>query len=676
MPPCLTLVGAVVLALLVPAGARAAAAMTRTATPERLALPLSFEENSGQADPSVRFVARGDGFALGLTGAGPVLLVRGAERERSAVAIRFAAAAPDPELEGQGLLPGVSHYYLGNDPGRWIESTRHYQRVRYRDVYPGVDVVFYARGRVLEYDFHVEPGVKPATIGLEISGADDVRLDAAGDVVLALGGRQLVLHRPTTYQRVGRRRLPVETRYRLEAPRLVRLDVGAYDPARPLVIDPVLSYVTYLGGTLGERVGDLTVDPGGNVYVTGYTFSLDFPAAPGTLPAGGSDIFVARLNSAGSALVFSTFLGGSGNENDGRIALDPNGGIYVSGVTGSSNFPVLNAAQPALAGSLDFTVTKLGPSGTLLYSTYLGGSSLELFADGMAVDAMGAAYVCGQTVSTNFPVTPAAWDERCGNTGTCDGGFDGVVAKIAPDGQAIEYATYVGGGANDFTIDVDVDAAGSAYVVGMTDSTDLSTSAGAVQPVYAGDSGPGFDGGDAFLVKLSPAGDATTYATYIGGSDDDGAFGVAVDRAGSAYVVGATTSVDFPVSPGAFQDTFAGGAGGGGQFIGGDGFVVKLTPDGDAYEYGTYIGGSANDKMNRVALRGTSAYVAGEVRSTDMPVVNPYQATYGGGAFDGYAFRLELDRDRALRRVVFRRQRRRAGDRTGVRGGVGRRFRR
>lgn len=626
------------------------AASAANAKPPLLRLGLGFEENRGQAAAATRFLARGDGMLLELRERGASFHLRGAVDGASReVRLAFVGARERVRTLGDSPLTGVSHYYRGDDPSRWILGARHFARVRYDDLYAGVDALFYSKPeRVLEYDLLVSPGTDPAVIGVSIEGADAVSIDDDGNLVIEAGGERLLQKRPYAYQTFDRERRELAAGYRIDADGVVRFEVAAHDPTRVLVIDPVLTYATYLGGTLGERIGDITVDAGGNVYATGYTFSLDFPANDGSGKSGGSDLFVSRLNAAGNALVYSTFIGGSAAESDGRIHVDRDGNVYVSGVSGSTDFPTVNAAQPALAGGTDFVALKLSASGTLVYSTYVGGSSFELFADGMAVDANGAAHITGQTISQNYPTTPGAWDATCGTLGTCNGGFDGVVTKIAPAGSSLVYSTYVGGSNNDFATDVDVDLDGNAYVVGMTRSTDLATTAGAAQPIYNGNNpDPSFDGGDAFLVKLSPDGTASSYATYIGGSDDDGAFGVAVDTLGNAHVSGGTTSTDFPVTAGAFQTTFAGGVGGGanglpGQWVGGDGFVVKLNAAGSAYEYATYIGGSNNDVLSRIAVSHGTAYVSGQTRSADMPTLTSYQPSFGGGTFDGYVFRLDV----------------------------------
>ncbi len=625
------------------------AAAAPRADGSQLRLGVGFEENLGQAASATRFIARGDGMLVELRENGASFHLRaGDDTAPREIRLGFVGARERVRTIGDSRLAGVSHYYRGNDPEKWITGARHFARVRYDDVYPGVDLLFYSKPeRDVEYDLVVAPGTDPSVIGLRFDGAERVSIDAAGNLVIEAGSQRLIHKRPYAYQHVDRQQHEVAAGYRIDDDGLVRFDVADHDRSRALVIDPVLTYATYLGGTLGERIGDITVDAGGNVYATGYTFSLDFPVTTGAAVSGGSDLFVTRLNAAGNAVIFSTFIGGSAAESDGRVHVDADGNVYLSGTSGSTNFPTINAAQPANAGGTDFVALKLTAAGTLTYSTYIGGSSFELFADGMAVDTSGAAHITGDTISQNYPTTAGAWDASCGNAGTCDGGFDGVVTKIAPNGSSIVYSTYVGGGNNDFATDIDVDLAGNAYVVGMTRSTDLDTTVGSVQPAYNGDSGdPSFDGGDAFLVKLAPTNGDAAYATYIGGSDDDAAFGVAVDSLGNAYVSGATTSTDFPVSTDAFQTTFAGGVGGGstglpGQWVGGDGFVVKVNAAGGAYEYGTYIGGSDNDVLSRIKVRSGTAYASGQTRSADLPTLTTYQPAFGGGTFDGYVFRLD-----------------------------------
>lgn len=369
----------------------------------RLRLGIGFEENLGQAAKTTRFLARGDGMLVELRENGASFHLRGDEHTTPReVKLGFVGARERVRTFGDSPLAGVSHYYRGNDPTQWITGARHFARVRYDDVYPGVDVLFYSKpDRDVEYDLLVAPGIDPSVIALRLEGAERVTIDAAGNLVIEAGAQKLVHKRPYVYQHVDRERREIAAEYRIDDDGLVRFEVAAHDPARALVIDPVLTYATYLGGTLGERIGDIAVDAGGNVYATGYTFSLDFPVTNGTVVSGGSDLFVTRLNAAGNAIIYSTFIGGSAAETDGRIHVDADGNVYVSGTSNSVNFPTLNAAQPANAGGIDFVALKLSAAGTLTYSTYVGGSSLELFADGMAVDTSGAVHITGDTVSQN-----------------------------------------------------------------------------------------------------------------------------------------------------------------------------------------------------------------------------------------------------------------------------------
>ena len=584
-------------------------------------VPLSFESNSGQTDSQAEFIARGAGFTLFLSQGSAVLVLRAGGRhdkelERETVLrIDHIGGSGEPQVIAQQELPGKVNYFIGNDPGSWRTNIATYARVKYRDVYPGVDLVYYGNDGQLEYDFVVAPGADPASIGLGFAGANDTQVDAAGDLVLHAGGGDARLRRPVLYQEANGVREAIAGGYVLYDDRHVGFAVGAYDPARPLVIDPVLVYSTYLGGSGFDEGLGIAVDPSGHAYVTGVTTSANFPtvnAFQPTFGGGGGDAFVTKLSPDGAALVYSTYLGGGGTDGGLGIAVDPAGHAFVTGVTQSANFPTVNAFQPTFgSGFVHAFVTKLSADGAaLVYSTYLGGSVIDR-GFGIAVDPAGHAFVTGVTKSANFPTVNAFQPTRGGD-------FDAFVTKLSADGAALVYSTYLGGGVFDEGLGIAVDPAGHAFVTGVTESANFPT-VNAYQPTLGG-------GGDAFVTKLSADGAALVYSTYLGGGSTDEGLGIAADPAGHAYVTGFTASANFP-TVNAFQPTR------GGDF---DAFVTKVSADGAALVYSTYLGGGLFDEGFGIAADPAGhAYVTGFTASANFPTVNALQLTFGccGDAF-------------------------------------------
>ncbi len=640
---------AVIICILTPVGLILAATPGTLDVPTRTQvsktygkLPLSFEENLGQFDSRVKFLSRGSSYTLFLTSTGEAVLtlrepVKSDEgNERSAlstalredkslpdmrtatVRMRLIEANPQPQVTGLEELSGKVNYFTGNDPKKWRADISTYARVQYRDVYPGVDLVFYGNQRQLEYDFIVAPGADPAVIMLGIEGTEQIILASEGHLILETSAGTLQLQKPRIYQERNGVREFIQGDYVLEGAGQVSFQVAAYDPTRPLVIDPVvLSYSTYLGGS-GEDLGyDIAVDAAGNAYITGHTLSSDFPTASPIQAAfgGNRDAFVTKLNAAGSAIVYSTYLGGNNYDMGLGLALDAAGNAYLTGLTASANFPTTSGAfQPTFQGLEDAFVTKLNAAGSaLVYSTYLGGTSYD---EGyhITVDADGNAYTGGWTESPDFP-TVSAFQAECS-----PGCHDGFVTKLNATGSALVYSTYLGGSGGheierDFVNGIAVNSAGEVYVAGPTSAPDFPT----VNPIQATLRGPR----DSFVAKFNATGDALVYSTYLGGNGTDRVRDLAVDPAGNAYVVGWTDSADFPT-----VNAFQAGYGGGGT----DGFVTKLNATGSALVYSTYLGGSGEDQTLGITVDATgNAYVGGATESLDFPTVNAFQAGYGGG---------------------------------------------
>lgn len=572
-------------------------------------LPLHFEPNVGQTGEDVRFLSRGSGYALFLTQRETVAVLRNHSARASVVRLRFAGASDAPSVAGENPTGGVSHDFRGNEPRQWRSAIPHFGRVRMSGVYDGIDVVYYGTQGGIEYDFIVAPGSDPGRIAMRFDGPGRIDIDAGGDLILHLDGGAIRQQRPIAYQDRDGARHAVAARYRQQGPQQFAIELGAYDPALPLVIDPVLAWSTYLGGTSFEEATGVAVDGTGSAHVVGSTISFDFPTANAlqAVSAGASDAFVAKLNPAGTAFVYSTYLGGTGQDTGQGVAVDASGNVYVTGDTTSLNFPTVNPIQAALAGQTDAFLAKLDAAGSsLVYATYLGGSLLDQ-GRAVAVDGPGNAYVVGSTLSLDYPTANAIQAASAGPT-------EGFLTKVNAAGSAFSYSTYLGGSGSDLAEAVAVDGTGAAIVAGMTQSLNFPL-VHAIQPSYAG-------ADDAFVLKINPAGTAFVYSTYLGGSAADRARGVAVDGTGNAYVAGFTTSVNFPTAN-ALQPANAGGS---------DAFVAKLDPAGSALVYSTYLGGSGSDAANGIATDSAGrAHVAGDTSSANFPTAAPIQAAHGGG---------------------------------------------
>jgi hypothetical protein len=634
-------------------------------------LPLTFEANHGQTDSRVKFLSRAGGYTLFLTGDEAVIALRGkakaaapkgasgfktipvslkrypdtnpsvkphpATNPSSARAsekmtggvlrMKLRGANPAAEVTGVDEQAGTSNYFIGNDPAKWRAGVPTYAKVKYAGIYSGIDLVYYGNQRQLEYDFIVAPGADPRRIAFDVRGAKRILRDARGDLVLKIGQGEIRWHRPVVYQEKDGARQLVAAKYAITDTGRVGFEVAKYDASRSLYIDPLI-YSTYLGGSGYDYGFGVALDSAGNAYVTGWTASTDFPTMNPSQPGNGGqyDAFVSKINPAGSALVYSTYLGGSSSDGGQGIAVDAEGNAYITGGTTSTDFPTMNPFQAFLDGSDDAFVTKLNSTGSaLIYSTYLGGSGAGS-GSGIAVDVSGDAYVTGFTSSTDFPVTPGAFQTKCG--GTCLG--NAFVTKVSPKGSALIYSTYLGGsGVDDGNGGgIVVDSAGNAYVTGGTGSNDFPVTPGAFQTTCGGNNCayPDFD---AFVTKLNPSGSALVYSTHLGGSGDDYGWGIGVDGVGNAYVTGRTSSSDFPTKN-PFQSALGGGY---------DAFVSKLNSSGSALIYSTYLGGSGDEDEFGAAIAvdgGSNAYVVGSSSSTDFPVTPRALQTHWGGHGDAF----------------------------------------
>ena len=635
------------------------------------ALPLEFEQNQGQTDSQVQYLARGDGYTLFLTGNEAVFsLHSGSSASQSAtrgavdLPVRNAARRSETvsttiirmQLKGAQLpaaisasdpLPGKSNYFIGSNPSNWRTGVPHYARVSYHDVYPGVNLAFHGAQRQTEFDFIVTPGADPAPIGFHFTGAGALTTDDSGNLKISSDAGNILLHKPIAYQTINGVRQPVDAQFVLQAGNKVSFALAPYDRSRELVIDPsvAVTYSTYIGGSGDDEGQGIAIDSSGNAYITGQTASTNFPtkspyqASCGSCSSGGANAFVSEINSNGTALVYSTYIGGTtsggtpagpGNDSGNAIAIDSSNSVFVTGATSSTDFPTAGTPFQGSCKSCTSTSTfnsfvlELNSTGSALtYSTYLGGSGSD-FGLGIALasDGSGDVLVVGSTSSSNFPTMNPL---QAYLTGSVSSGF---VTKLNSSGSALAYSTYLGGSTvGDKANAVAVDSSDDAYVTGQTASATFHTTSGAFQTACGGCSSGRTS---AFVTVINPTGSGYVYSTFLGGSGPDVGAGIAADSTGSAYVTGTTQSNNFPVTMTALQTIYGGGSS--------DAFVTKLNPTGTALAYSTYLGGSGDDSGGSIALDGNdNAYITGQTDSSGANVfsVNATQPAIGG-LFDAF----------------------------------------
>ena len=598
-------------------------------------LPISFEPNAGRTAARVDFLSHSvAGGTLYLTSGDAVLsLPEGRDESR---ALRLGLVGADPSAEAAGLeqLPGTANSLVGDDPSKWRTGIPTYGRVRYKKIYPGVDLDFYGDQGHLEYDFNLAPEADPSQIAVDLQGAASVRLAPDGDLLLRVGERRIRQRAPVAYQQFAGQRHPVAVSYVLHGD-TVGFRLGAYERSRPLVIDPlVLAYSTYLAGNGQDNGEAIAVDASGAAYVVGSTASTDYCTGAGcSIDANenSTDAFISKLSPSGSALTYTTYLGGNGVDEGHGIAVDSSGSAYVTGFTGSSDFNTVNPiAGEGDSGDTDVFVSKLTPAGSALtYSTYLGGGASDV-GNAIAVDSSGSAYVTGNTQSTDF--------DTVGAIDTDSTGTDAFASKLAFDSGtntlSLGYSTYLSGDAFDNGHAIAVEPGAAAYVTGRTDSSDYCTGAGCSFQAFT----PG-SSNNPFVTKLNSNG-SLGYSTYLAGSDPDEGNGIAVDSSGSAYVTGYTASLDFPtVNPIEGNPVSTANDD--------DAFISKLNSAGTALVYSTYLGGSTDgnpdptdgdDQGNAIAVDSSGAvYVTGRTESIDFPTVDPIEGNSGAaGDFDAF----------------------------------------
>jgi hypothetical protein len=624
-------------------------------------LPLAFEPNSTASSSEAKFLARGNGYALFLANHEAVLELRGPSKSPAVLRMQLAGANPTPRFTALEKLAGTSNYFIGNDPRKWRTNIPQYAKVLERDVYHGVNIVYYGTQGRLEYDFDVAPGTDPSVIQLVFQGARDIQIDAQGELVAHTAAGDVRLRKPVAYQKIAGSKLPVAVGYMLKNSTSASFQVAEYDPRQPLVIDPILIYSSYLGGSNIDSSNSIAVAPDNTAFVAGGTFSSDFPTVHALQPNEGGgpdfpeDAFVAKISADGSTQLYSTYLGGNNQDSANGITVDNFGDAFVTGYTLSPTFPVSTGAYDTLCGGdgkcgaswnpngdivSNAFVTELNPAGSgILYSTFLGVYE-NVKGQAIVVDGNGNAYVTGSTSAnitptvpiippnvppSPFPITANAFQPTFGG-----GTTNAFVIQIDATGTSLLYSSYLGGDTEDLGYGIAVDNHANAYVTGLTYSTNFPTAGKPLQSTYGG-------AGDAFLTKVNTtlSGAASlAYSTYLGGAGLDQGNAITVDSNGNPYVAGLTDSSTFGFTPAAtvVQPAYNGE---------GDAFVAEFSTTG-TLTYFTYLGGTHADSATGIAVDSTfNVYVTGTTASINFPTAGAvFQPAYGGGNTDSFVAKI------------------------------------
>jgi len=659
---------------------------------EKYKLPLTFEKNEGQIVSDAAYFTRGNGYALYFNSHEIVFhLQNQAEKfiPYAQLKIQFAGATKNPNISGKEEQETKSNYLIGNNPEKWRTNISHFAKVSYDGLYPGIDAIFYGNQEQLEYDFSIAPGADPSNACLHFEGAKNLVIDENGDLLVSLENSKVKMNKPVVYQVIDEKQVHVNGKFILLAKDDVGFDIGVYDLSKTLIIDPVISFSSFLGGSnidggLGTITGttggsgrqdnmSIAVDCEGNSYICGQTASTNYPTTTGAVQTnfgtGTFDACVTKINPDGTKIIFSTFLGGNNYSGANAIAVDACRNVYITGQTTSTDFPGTGSAtiQPTTTGFQqqirgtkgNAFLTKLDPTGqTILYSTYCGGLGegggnfpTGVFGDVgsvITVDNCGNAYFAGSTSSFSFPVTPHAFQTTYGG-----GPWDAFVTKVdtcLTGAASLIYSTYLGGNNTDRAFGIAIDSCGNAYVTGQTNSSNFPV-VNALQPVYGGGSR------DCFLTKINPYGSGLIFSTYCGGTGNDRAFGISLDGCNNIYITGQTTSTagsnpsnpNFPSTANAFQPNLAG--------TNLNAFVTKFNAEGSKILASTYFGGSTPFDGNTPQTYATSlrvdrfgfAYITGLTAVTDLPTMNPTQSTFGGGLSDAFVAKFNPD----LSQLVF-----------------------
>jgi hypothetical protein len=580
-------------------------------------LPLAFEQNRGQTNAAVDYLARGKGYVVFLSPTGAALTLRGADAKSSALRMNLAGASSSRSASAETELPGKVNYLIGNDPAQWKTGLPEYSRINYGGVYPGVDLVYYGNQGTLEYDFVVQPHADAGSIAFEMRGAKQIRTLSNGDLQLQLAHGSIAWQRPVAYQlRDGQRQL-VAADYKLRGDQ-VRFRLGDYDRTRPLIIDPSLVYGTYLGTSDGSAAAAIAIDSSHNAYISGYANSAAYPVTAGayqTTYSGEQDVFVSKISADGSSLIYSTYLGGSGSESAATVVVESSGDLYVAGNTNSVNFPVTPGAMNLSGGSNSTGfIAKLNSTGSsLIYSAEIGAATVR----SIAIDSAGDAFATGAVFGTPFQTTTGAYKTTLGNINCSNVSGESYVLEMNPAGSAPVYSTYISDCEQAYGIAV---RNGEAYITGQTYGYHPVTP-GAFQSTFGGYI-------DSFVTKVNTAGSALVYSTYLGGNLGDQGSAIGVDRSGNAIVVGYTSSTNYPVAN-AFESAMTG------TNYPNDAFVTKFNSTGTALVYSTYLGGANSTFANGVAIDTSGdAFVTGVTSAADFPTLNAFQGICGSSNFN------------------------------------------
>ncbi len=587
-----------------------------TASPR---MPFSFVENQGQTDPAVRFIGNGPQFRAWFENT-QVRLQQGT----AATGFHFVGGAENPRITASQPMEAVTNYFRGTDPGKWRAGLPMYSLIRYTGVWTGIEVRFRADQAHTKAEYIVAPGASVETIRLRFDGEPEIQAD--GSLLVANSSGEFREDRPFLFQQDGAGRVKVDGGFRKYGDGAIGFEVGPYDRAKELTIDPTILFSGHFGGYSQSTITALAVNSVYNIIAVGWTIGTNVATtgAAYTGNAGGVDAFVAAFSPAGGTLLYCTYLGGSGDDRAFGVAVDSSNNTYVTGWTSSGNFPVANAYQGKLKGARDAFVTKLNSSGSaLVYSTYLGGTGAEA-GNAIVVDSTNAAIIVGDTTSTNLPVTAGAYQSRAG------GGQDVFLAKLNAAGNSLVFLTYYGGSTTEHSTALKRDSGGNLIFGGSTLSTDLPV----VSAAQAGNAG----GQDAFLGKLTPDGRTLLFSTYLGGTggaagSPEQINGIAIQNNGAILVGGVTGSRDFPVKNSTLQSGYGGGNS--------DGFVSRFSAVG-ALLASSYVGGSGDDCINAIDVDFAGyIYTAGYTSSADMPTANPQQSASAGG-IDAFVAKLKF----------------------------------